>query len=46
MTMNNTIEGVISENDIDKEIKNAVMEENTALDCIWMIEVESNWQVR
>lgn len=45
ITMNNTIEGVLSQNDIDKEIRNAVMEDNVPLDCIWMIEVESNWQV-
>lgn len=45
ITINNTVEGLLSQNDIDKDIKNAVIEDNTPLDCIWMIEVESNWQV-
>lgn len=43
--MNNTVEGMITQDDIDKEIKLAVVTESIPLDCIWMIEVEPEWQV-
>lgn len=46
MTKNNSVEGFISQGDIDKEIKNAVITESIPLDCIWMIEVDTNWQVK
>lgn len=45
ITMNNTVEGMITQDDIDKEIKMAVVRESIPLDCIWMIEVEHDWQV-